>query len=329
MKKWLFICLLFSSQLVFSQEGPAELARQLTRNCQTEKEKVTAIFNWITENISYRVWSPYKIKVIGAATLKYSKSNADLDDTGALRPLNERIAITVLRNREAICEGYANLFTTLCNYAGLHSVTIAGYARTTFNKPVSYFGVNHKWNAVLISGDWHLLDVTWASGYVSGNTNEFVKEYDPAYFLSKPEEFIKDHYPDDIRWTLLPHTKVPAEFRNSPFQQKSFYKYSIVSFYPAKGIIEAALGDTIRMELSTTDAERDRAISPDMLVDSTIFSESDAWVFLKSSTDVPVNKANTVRHSYILPVTRPGIEWVYLLYNEDMVLRYKVNVRGQ
>jgi transglutaminase-like putative cysteine protease len=320
------ICLLLSGRLAFSQEDPGELAQRLTRNCQTEKEKVTAIFNWITENIAYRVRSPQKAAIIGKHSLKYVKSYEEPGDTGPLKPLNERIGITVLKNREATCEGYANLFKTLCDYAGIRSSIVAGYARPLFYKPRT-FGVNHKWNAVLIDGNWHLLDATWASGYVTRYGNEFVKEYDPAYFLSKPEEFIRDHYPDDIRWTLLPDTKVPPEFNSSPFQQKSFNKYSIVSFYPSKGVIEATVGDTIRLELATADAAKDKVISPDMLVDSTIFSTSGAWVFLKPSINILGTEAITNKHSYILPVTKPGIEWVYLLYNEDMVLRYKVNVR--
>jgi transglutaminase/protease-like cytokinesis protein 3 len=327
MKKWLLIVLLFFTGYAFAQEDPAELSRRLIRNCTTDKEKTVAIFNWITENISYRVRLPFRTPVIGAASLKLYNDLNNLNDTGALKPLNERVAITVLRKREAICEGYARLFHTLCEYAGVQSVIIAGYARNTLNKPAPVFGVNHYWNAVFFEGDWHLLDATWASGYISRATGEFVQEYDATYFLPNPESFIKDHYPDDIRWTLLPDTKVPKEFYSTPFQQKSFYKYSIVSFSPSKGIIEAAVGDTIRLELATKNAERDKNISPDMLVDSTIFSESDALVFLKPSAADSINPAAINTHRYILPVDRPGIQWVYLMYNEDMVLRYKVNVK--
>jgi Transglutaminase-like superfamily len=327
MKKWLLICFFFWALPAFSQEDPAELSRKLIRNCHTEKEKVYAIFNWVIENISYRVKSSLRVPVIGASSRKFYNNVNGIDDTGALRPVNERVAISVLRTREAKCEGYARLFTTLCDYAGVESVIIPGYASNTLNKPTPVFGVNHYWNAVWFENDWHLLDATWASGYIDISRGEFVKEFDADYFLARPESFIKNHYPDDIRWTLLPQTKVPAEFYLSPFQQKSFQKYSIVSFYPPRGIIEAAVGDTIRLELATDNAEHDKNISPDMLVDSTIFSTSDALVFLKPSADDNAGQAIANRHSYILPVNRAGIEWVYLLYNEDMVLRYKVNVK--
>lgn len=320
--RYLFTILSFFILLVAAgQDDPAQLAAKLTGKLSTEREKVTAIFRWITDNIAYRT-RHNKPPVLGSNSRKYVQWLNAEDDTGALKPLNERVSITVLRNGVAICEGYARLFNRLCDHAGIRSEIIAGYASNSRNKPVPRFGVNHYWNAVMIDGDWHLLDATWASGYITRNSDEFVREYDGDYFLTPPEQFIRDHYPDDIRWTLLPDTRVPAEFSHSPFQQKSFLKYSITSYWPGKGVIEAALGDTIRLGLATSNPERDKVISPDMLVDSTLFTASPSWVFLRPAAERPGS-----RHEYILPVTEPGIRWVYLMYNDDMVLRYKLNVR--
>ncbi len=327
MKRRLLILLLFPVLPLFSQEDPATLAQKITASCTTEKQKVTAIFKWITENIAYRTHAPARVRSIGKQSAKYSKEQNEDTDTGALKPLSVRVSETVLQKREAVCEGYSRLFFTLCEFAGIRSEIIVGFARPSANKPVSRFGVNHFWNAVLIDGDWKLLDATWSSGYISAPGNEFIREYDPAYFLTSPDDFIKDHYPDDIRWTLLPPSRVPREFFRSPFLQKSFYKYSIASFYPASGIIEVAIGDTIRLELATTNADRDKVIAPDLLVDSTIFSHSDSWVFLKPSNEI-TGPSFQNKHSYTFAVTKPGVEWLYLMYNDDMVLRYKVNVRG-
>ncbi|MBL7746013.1 MAG: hypothetical protein JNM19_01185 [Chitinophagaceae bacterium] len=325
MKRVLLIYLLFPLMPLLAQEDPAALAKEITAGSTTEQEKVTAIFKWITSNIAYRI-SPGKIKVIGKASSRYVKELYTDDDTGALKPLNIRIAETTLQKRVAACEGYARLFTTLCDFAGIRSEIIVGYARSSSNKPVPKFGVNHYWNAVMIDGNWKLLDATWSSGYISHRGDEFIREYDPAYFLTSPGDFIKDHYPDDIRWTLLPYSMVPKEFHYSPFQQKSFVKYSIKSFFPASGIIEAAIGDTIHFELATTNAERDKVIAPDALVDSSFFSHSEAWVFLQPVKKMP-EAALQQRHTYSFPVTRAGVEWLYLMYNDDMVLRYKVNVK--
>ncbi len=320
--KWLLpILFLFFFVPASAQEDLPALARQLCSSVSTEKEKVTAIFKWITENVAYRTNN--RLAVIGPASLKNARLGDEPDDC-PLKPLNERVAVAVFNKRETVCDGYARLFTTLCDLAGIRSEIIIGYARSGTNKPTHRFAVNHYWNAAMIDGDWHLLDATWASGYVSPQRNEFVREFDERYFLPTPEDFIRDHYPDDPRWTLLPDSKVPEEFRRSPFKQKSFAKYRIISFYPSNGIIETFVGDTIRLQLETAVTERERDIAPDLLVDSSLFSHSPAWVFLRPDPDL---KPMQNKHSYSYPVSSPGVEWLYLLYNEDMVLRYKINVK--
>jgi hypothetical protein len=235
------------------------------------------------------------------------------------------VAETVLQKGEAVCDGYARLFTTLCDYAGICSEIIIGYAKNGTNKPTQKFGVNHYWNAVMIDGKWYLLDATWASGYISFSRDEFIREYDENYFLTAPEVFIRDHYPDDIRWTLLPDSKTPDEFYRSPFKQKSFIKYHITSFYPASGIIETFVGDTIRLSLETDLSENVRNVSPDLLIDSAIFSHSPSWIFLRPDMSGKTESQNL--HNYIYTVASPDIEWLYLLYNDDLVLRYKINVK--
>jgi hypothetical protein len=319
--KWLLcIGFLLFLQPVFSQEEPAELARRLTASCKTDLEKVTAIFKWITENISYKTWEYQKRIIISS-----KNSEPEPEDTGALKPLNERVAITVLKNRMGFCEGYARLFTTLCDYAGIRSELITGYAKNSIDRPGARFGTNHSWNAVFIDSAWHLLDVTWASGYVSWQGNEFIRQYDAQYFLTPPEVFIRDHYPDDLRWTLLADSPTPKEFHHSPFKQKSFIKYKITSYYPAGGVIEASVGDTIRLELETADAEYDKQVCPDLLMDSTIFSYTASRVFLKPlpSENWPVSSN---RLKYMYTVASPAVEWLYIMYNDDLVLRYKIHV---
>ena len=137
---------------------PAELARHLTANCSTDLEKTRAIFRWIAENISYRTRT--------TAVRRKKQVHDEYDephDTAALKPLDERVAETVLENRVAVCDGYARLFKTLCTYAGVKSETISGYARTESSRARQRFAPNHTWNAVWIDSTWKLLDVTWAS----------------------------------------------------------------------------------------------------------------------------------------------------------------------
>ena len=324
--KWLFtISFLFVMTKALPQDHPAELAKQLTATHHTELGKVTAIFKWITSNISYRIKSVNNPSVIKTSLFSDFENLYNEDDRTPLKPLNERVAENVLKTRFAVCDGYSRLFSTLCDYAGIRSEVIIGYAKTGMNKPTQRFGVNHYWNAVMIDSIWYLLDATWASGYLSANGDRFIREYDDKYFLTQPEIFIRDHYPDDARWTLVEHLKVPEEFRRSPFKQKSFTKYRITSFYPASGVIDAFIGDTIHLQLETAVTELERNVSPDLLIDSGFFSHSPSWIFLKP--DTKMNAGSPSQHIYTYTIASPEIEWLYLLYNDDLVLRYKVNVK--
>jgi hypothetical protein len=298
--------------------SPDSLSFKLTSFYTSDIEKLRAIFRWITGNIAYRTtnYSFYKRGKQRAVIEELE------DSVYESKSLNERIAINVLNQREAVCDGYARLFKVLCDYAGLRSEIITGYARTSIGRAGSQFKPNHRWNAVLIDSAWHLLDVTWASGFIS-YSDQFVKAYDDYYFLTPPEHFIKDHYPQDYRWTLLPDPPTLQEFYRTPFKHSAFSKYSILSFAPGKGVIEASLGDTINIELTMTDIENKRMIAPDTLADAVTWLPENNVVNL--SEFVTTRDKNKISYQY--PVDSETSEWLNVIYNEDVVLRYRLNVK--
>lgn len=288
------------------------LAKKLTASYQTDLEKTRAIFSWIAQHIAYNT-GIYNVGR-GYRPVKYVFDPAD---TITSKSAIEQTAEKVLRRRVAVCDGYAKLFKTLCDYAGVESEVILGYGKCYLEKEEK-FRTNHTWNAVKIDSSWHLLDVTWASGFVT-YSNEFVQHTDESYFLTPPQQFILDHYPEDLKWTLLERPPTLKEFRFSPFKYKSFIKYGITSASPANGTIEASVGDTIRIELKLKDASKDKLIASDALFDSTIIQVSPASVFLE-----PVIENKKATYTYIVQAS--NIEWIHLLYNRDVVLRYKLNV---
>ena len=297
---------------------PDSLAHSLTATCTTELQKVKAIFRWITDNIEYSMPNPY-------GSPRFANKTAledDPDDTGkVLKPLNERVAIGVLKKRSAVCDGYARLFKTLCDYAGIQSEIITGYARTNIGRVGERFGSNHNWNAVLIDSAWHLLDATWASGYISYWGNEYVKSYDDYYFLTPPEDFIRDHYPEDIKWTLLPHPPTLREFNHTPFKLGAFRNFKILTYKPAVGLIEAAVGDTLQFELETEDDKKKLLVTDSLYYDSTLFVHAGKRDSLKNATCT----VNGKKVSYTYTVTSPAVEWLYILYNDEVIMRYKLD----
>lgn len=289
-----------------------ELSRRLTAGYTSDLEKTRSIFRWITENIAYRT---------KASTRKnHPGMIMDDKDTGVLKPLDERVAETVFENRQALCDGYARLFKTLCDFSGIRSEVIYGYARTETFKRIQRFRSNHSWNAVYIDSSWYLLDVTWASGYVDSRSDEFVRYLDEQYFLTTPEVFIREHYPDDLSWTLMQDPPLMPEFRYSPFRQRAFVKYQIAQYSPATGILQAKIGDTLQFQLVSADRKADAGISANPFLDQSLYSSSTSALIKPLS-----NRGNLVQYRYI--VISPSVQWIYLLYNDDLVLRYRVHIK--
>jgi transglutaminase/protease-like cytokinesis protein 3 len=290
-----------------------ELSKKLTAGYTTDLEKTRAIFRWITENIAYRMRpSPGK--------KAQDLFMADDKDTGALKPLDERVADAVLKNKQALCDGYARLFKTLCEFSGVRSEVIYGYARTETFKRIQRFRSNHTWNAVHIDSTWYLLDVTWASGYIDNRSGQFIRDLDEQYFLTTPAIFIREHYPDDLSWTLMQDPPLMPEFRYSPFRQRAFIKYKIEQYSPATGMIEAKIGDTLQFQLFTTDRKADENISANPFLDQSLYSSSQSALIKPLSS-----KGNLIQYNYT--VISSSVQWIYLLYNEDLILRYRIRIK--
>jgi len=293
------------------ERSPKALSEYITRNLQTDQKKVHAIFRWVADNIEYKLKPAFY----------YRNAYADEDlDTGILKPLNERVAEQVLQNRVAFCDGYARLFSTLCSYAGIKSEVITGYAKTGFGS--DKFRSNHTWNAVYIDSAWQLLDVTWASGYVTYGNDRFIKNYDEYYFMTPPQQFVKTHYPEDLQWTLLPDPPTLREFEKGPFKTSGFSRNHVSAFAPANGIIAAAVGDTLRFELQPEDVKYHLRIVDTHHMDSLALSQVDWWMYPSVPNQVNGKKVMT---EYV--VKDDKVQWLHVIYNNSVVLRYRVNIQ--
>lgn len=295
---------------------PADLVDSLTKNYSTDLQKVRAIFSWIAEHIVYKT----KKTVIKKSPMHDLKFFKPIDSVN-VNSANEFVAETVIRNQSGVCEGYARLFKTLCDYAGIKSVLITGYARGDMYHVGMRFVSNHYWNAVFVDSAWHLIDVTWASGYFTYYGDEFVKHFDDFYFFTPPDLFIRDHFPDDLQWTLLPDPSEPEEFYYSPFKQRAFIKYNIIALAPSTGVLHVSVGDTIKFELHTADAVADKGKVTDTLsLDSTTMEKYSSVAFLQ-----PAITDKRIRYTYI--VSSENIKWLHLMYNNDVILCYKLSVK--
>lgn len=95
-----------------------------------------------------------------------------------------------LRNRKAVCEGYARAFKYLMDGVGVPCILVSGTGTNSQGQTES-----HAWNDVQINENWYGIDVTWDDPIVEGG-GEQTKEMKYKHFLKGSEEFLKDHKED-------------------------------------------------------------------------------------------------------------------------------------
>lgn len=181
-----------------------ELSTELTKGLVSEKDKLRAIYSWITHHIAY--------------------------DYDQLKPgqrkrfENEEASISyTLASRKAICSGYALLLNKMATAAGIEIYTISGYTRIYKGEVAKD---SHAWNGVhLKSGEWLLLDATWDAGVVkidSKGDEVFVFKPGDDFFLNTPELFIRDHVPFDPIWQFLMTPVSHASWEQNDFTALNF-----------------------------------------------------------------------------------------------------------
>ena len=186
-----------------------------------DEKKARAIMSWIVYHIDY---DEYKADSI--TRTKYSpKLQKNRVSTG-----------DIFETRVGVCDDIAGLYQRMAGLAGLDSVVIRGYAGfdvTARNKDQR----THTWNAVKINDKWEFVDPTWA---MQGDILAFAdvdtraehrreikkrlekenktqkaranRTIDDRWFMTKPKEMIKTHYPYDSQWQLLPVNKSFGSF---------------------------------------------------------------------------------------------------------------------
>lgn len=95
-----------------------------------------------------------------------------------------------LVSRKAVCEGYAEAFKYLMDYAGVPCILVVGSA-TNSNGETE----NHEWNYVKINEKWYAVDCTWDDPIITGN-GKITNNIKYKYFLKGADTINKNHYPN-------------------------------------------------------------------------------------------------------------------------------------
>lgn len=163
-----------------------ELSSYIKQKFVTDTTKIRAIYVWIANNITYDV-----------ARLRDIKNNAQTQP---------QTVADILKLRSAICQGYSELFSTLCKNVGINALVVKGYVKSDGR----IMPLPHAWVAAELGGEWFLFDPTWAAGYV--NDNQFVKRFNNTFYKKYPKELIYDHMPFDPLYQFLSYPINNREF---------------------------------------------------------------------------------------------------------------------
>lgn len=130
-----------------------ELARDLTKNCDTDYEKAKIIYEWVGSNIEY-------------------------DDNKAIEVMNNRVptgvdsgAINTFETGKGVCFDYACLYVAMCRAVDVPVRLLVGEGYNGIE------WISHSWNEVYIKDrdEWIGVDPTFYGGgkyFDSGNFNE-------------------------------------------------------------------------------------------------------------------------------------------------------------
>lgn len=167
------------------------LAKALARTGQPEEIKdpellAAVIYRWVTTNIAY--------DVVSLNPTSRAPQNPDF----------------ILKERQAVCEGYACLFDFLLSQNQVESRIVHGLAKTKLNnaKQLTPNEDGHAWIIVKWGGSWRILEPTWGAGSI--NQGKFEQAFKWDWFDVRPDVAIYTHIPEED-WMRLLDSRIPIK----------------------------------------------------------------------------------------------------------------------
>ncbi|KAG0338231.1 hypothetical protein BG000_004348 [Podila horticola] len=188
--------------------------------------QLRTIFTWIANNIAY--------DVPGFLSGRYGDQTPE----------------GVLRTRQGVCEGYANLFIALAEPAGLQVQKVIGVARgVDIQVGDDRLGSPHAWNAVTVNGEYLMIDSTWGAGVCDLHTRSYRKQFRPFFFLLRPNRLIYTHWPNDEKEQFLDPPIHESTFRGLPAIKPESWDLGIKLAGKHRGNVVKTKEDYIELEI--------------------------------------------------------------------------------
>ena len=131
----------------------AEIADEICTDCNTDEEKVKAIYKWMIHNFEY-----------------------DYEYNPVIQYFNIH---KTLRTHKGVCYDFAHLFASICRSHNIPCFVVDGDKREN----VQY---HHTWNRVYFNGSWWNVDITFDTIQIQNKDELYgFREINNAYLLDK------------------------------------------------------------------------------------------------------------------------------------------------
>ena len=290
-----------------------ELAYKLTSTLTTDVERFRSIYMWVCGNIAndYVMYSKNMRK-----RQRFKKDSVKLNEWN--NHFRKVVFKKMLDDNKTICTGYAYLVKELSKLANIDCEIVDGYAKLSTTNIEKLDIPNHSWNAVKLNGKWYLCDPTWASGIPNEATLQFKFQYNDGFFLTDPNLFAINHFPEDEKWLLINNVDHSFEtFIEAPIiYGKAYANYSIPN-EPKKMHNTVEKNESVVFKYQLLKPIESKDIS--LLIDNG-----------KNSRKIQPNKTSIKGKSLTVEYKfeRNGFYDVHLLIGSDLITTYTFKVKS-
>lgn len=310
------------------------LTKKLTSPFSDPFLKARAIFVWITSNIEYdyKFFNKYEYK--GREPKGFQCEGDSIGCDIKRQVWENQYVLKVLDKRKGVCQGYSMLFEKMCKIAGLECWTVPGYARTDEDEVGTPGELDHAWNVILLNGVYYPLDATWAAGSCSkdedGKLDDFTPYFNDYYWLTPPDKFARNHFPEDTKWVLV-HNFTIEKFSANPYYSPAYIDNTDL-ITPATGIINAKRGDTIRFKLRHKERIYELQINTNLFTNPEIYSVTKVKRKFQVEIDTLALKAqqyvnfkyNDGLYEFAYVVKDSSLDYIDIIFDKKKVMRFKM-----
>lgn len=209
---------------------PDEPDAKVTDMPEAAKASIASVGAYLNEQFPDKKQRVKAIHDFVALRLTYDQDALENILRRDYRNVPSQDAEAVFAAKTGVCEGYARLMTAIGTAANVELKFVTGYIRDASRRvaigsdasvKAALEGYAHAWNAVLIDGEWFLIDTTWDDP--TGAT----KPVRSTYLMTPPKLFAYDHLPEDPAWQLVMNPISEGDFARLPMLSPEIGRYGL------------------------------------------------------------------------------------------------------